>query len=95
MTQTTAHFGGSMPEYYDRFIGPVQFLPFGADLAARLPREPAGDVLELACGTGIVTEQLRKRLAPSRRLVATDLSQAMLDYARGKSLTSPRPGAAA
>jgi SAM-dependent methyltransferase len=84
MVQTASDFSGSIPEHYDRGMGPVQFLPFGVDRAGRLPREPAGDVLELACGTGIVTEQLRKRLAPSRRLVATDLSQAMLDYARGK-----------
>lgn len=73
---------GSIPEYYDRCLGPTQFDPFGRELAALVPRDPGGDVLEIACGTGIVTRRLRERLDPARRLVASDLSKAMLDYAR-------------
>ena len=42
------------------------------------------DVLELACGTGILTRRLRERLDPAVRLVASDLSKAMLDFARSK-----------
>ena len=72
------------PEYYDNCIGPVWFDPFAADLVRRLPERPPGDVLEIACGTGIVTRKLRERVDPSLRLMATDLSPAMLDYARRK-----------
>lgn len=75
-------FSGSMPEYYDRCLGPAWFDAFAADLARRLPVAPPGDVLEIACGTGLLTRRLRQRLAPDVRLVATDLSVAMLDYAR-------------
>lgn len=82
-------FGGSIPEYYDRYMGPAQFEAFGADLVRRLPAKPPGDVLEIACGTGIVTRRLRERLDPAVRLVATDLSRAMLDYARAKLAKSP------
>ena len=57
---------------------------FAADLVQRLPERPPGEVLEIACGTGIVTRRLRERLSPSLRLVATDLSKTMLDYARAK-----------
>src|SRR5258708_18133972 len=57
---------------------------FAADLVQRLPERPPGEVLEIACGTGIVTRRLRERLSPSLRLVATDLSKAMLDYARAR-----------
>src|SRR5258705_6271268 len=57
---------------------------FAADLVQRLPEGPPGNVLEIACGTGIVTRRLRERLSPSLRLVATDLSKTMLDYARAK-----------
>ncbi len=84
MAGTSASFTGSIPEYYDRCLGPAWFDAFAADLARRLPADPPGDVLELACGTGGVTRHLRRRLAPALRLVATDLSKAMLDYARGK-----------
>lgn len=82
MAGTTSSFTG--PKYYDELIGPVWFDPFAADLAQRLPLRPPGDVLEIACGTGLVTRWLRERLDPSLRLVATDLSKLMLDYARAK-----------
>ena len=39
-------------------------------------------VLEVACGTGIVTEALRSALADDVEIVATDLNPAMLDYAQ-------------
>jgi SAM-dependent methyltransferase len=62
----------------------VLFEPFAEDLVRRLPERPPGDVLEIACGTGLVTRRLRERLSPILRLVATDLSKAMLDYGRAK-----------
>jgi ubiquinone/menaquinone biosynthesis C-methylase UbiE len=82
MVDTT--FGGSIPEYYDSILGPAQLDAFAADLARRVPVRPKGDVLELACGTGLVTRRLRERLDPRLRLVATDISEPMLAYARGK-----------
>lgn len=84
MVDGAAAFGGSMPEYYDTILGPAQFEAFGADLVRRLPVRPKGDVLELACGTGIVTLRLRERIDTMFRLVATDLSEAMLAYAKNK-----------
>ena len=76
--------GFAGPAYYDDCIGPLWFDPFAADLVRRLPNRPAVDVLEIACGTGLVTRRLRERVDPAMRVVATDLSAAMLDYARGK-----------
>ena len=84
MADVSASFTGSIPEYYDSCLGPAWFDAFGEDLARRLPAKPPGDVLEIACGTGLVTRRLRERLDPSVRLTATDLSAAMLGYARGK-----------
>lgn len=82
MPTPNATFTG--PDYYDELLGPFTFGPFAAELAAQLPAGLAGPVLEVACGTGLVTRHLRERLAPSAQLVATDLSPAMLDYARRK-----------
>jgi SAM-dependent methyltransferase len=84
MVDARATFSGSVPRYYDNCLGPAWFDGFAAELARRLPASPPGDVLEIACGTGITTRRLRERLDPAVRLVATDLSAAMLDYARGK-----------
>ena len=84
MVDPRASFTGSVPQYYDGCLGPAWFDPLATDLARRLPSKPPGNVLELACGTGVLTRHLRERLDPAVRLVATDLSAAMLDYARNK-----------
>ena len=80
MVDVRVSFSGSIPEYYDSCLGPAWFEAFAADLAQRLPAKPPGDVLEIACGTGLLTRRVRERLDPARRLVATDLSKAMLDF---------------
>lgn len=72
------------PQYYEDLLGPVQFGPFAVELAQRLPPDVHGPVLEIACGTGLVTRELRRRLDPTVQLVATDLSPAMLEFARAK-----------
>jgi len=84
MTETNARFEGSIPEIYDRHLGPVIFEPYAVDLARRVAAPVEGPVLEIACGTGILTQQLRAHLPSSLRLVATDLNEPMLDYARTK-----------
>ena len=75
-------FSGSVPEFYDRYLGPWLFEPYAADLVGRVPKRDGLEVLELACGTGIVTRRLREALPDSAALVATDLNEAMVDYAR-------------
>ena len=84
MPDNHAAFVGSIPENYDRYLGPVLFEPYAADLVQRLEVPADGSLLELACGTGIVTRRLRDRLPPSVKMVATDLNEAMIDYARQK-----------
>ena len=82
--KSNAAFGGSIPENYDRYLGQVLFDPYAADLVARLNVPENAYVLELACGTGIVTRRLRDRLGPKAKLVATDLNDAMMSYAGRK-----------
>jgi ubiquinone/menaquinone biosynthesis C-methylase UbiE len=84
MAETSLSFSGSIPQMYDRYLGPVLFEPYAVDLARRVAAHAAGPVLEMACGTGVVTQQLRTYLKPAIKIVATDLSQPMLDYARAK-----------
>lgn len=84
MDKVFTAFTGSIPQHYDRYLGPLIFEPAARDLTARLRLKPGANVLELACGTGIVTRQLAGRLGPSDRLTATDLNQAMIDIAREK-----------
>ena len=82
MVDASTNFAGSIPRLYDRYLGPVMFEPYAADLARRVADRAGDAVLETACGTGILTRHLRARLPAAVRLVATDLNQPMLDYAR-------------
>jgi ubiquinone/menaquinone biosynthesis C-methylase UbiE len=88
MADDTA-FVGAIPANYDRYLAPLLFEPFADDLAARLPVRDGTRVLEVACGTGIVTRRLVRRLAGRGRIVATDLNEAMFAHARTRL---PGPG---
>jgi len=77
-------FAGSVPEYYDRHLGPLFFRPYARDLAARVRVPAGGRLLELACGTGMLTRELAAALPPTVAIDATDLSDAMLGAARDR-----------
>src|SRR5262249_38873069 len=78
---TAAEFSGTIPATYDRILGPVLFEPYAGDLVARLPAGDGLRVLEIACGTGIVTRALDKALAGRATIVATDLNAPMVEFA--------------
>lgn len=89
-TALDARFVDSVPELYDRYLGPFLFSPLAADLAGRVTR-PASHpprVLELAAGTGRLTEQLVAHLPPGSSVVATDLNAPMLEVGRRRVLPS-------
>ena len=77
-------FSGSIPAAYDRYLGPILFQPYAEDLAARLAVNETGSVLELACGTGILTRVLRTHLPSKVKLIATDLNEPMFRQAAAK-----------
>jgi ubiquinone/menaquinone biosynthesis C-methylase UbiE len=75
-----ASFAGSVPQNYDKYLGPVLFEPYALDLVSRVsgPR----NILEIACGTGRVTRHLIKVLPPGGKLLATDLNADMIAVAK-------------
>jgi SAM-dependent methyltransferase len=76
-----AAFGGSIPEVYDACMVPLIFEPYATDLAHRLAEKRPRRVLEIAAGTGVVTRSIVAMLPSDVEIVATDLSQSMLDRA--------------
>lgn len=84
MKDQHAQFSGSIPAAYDRYLGPILFEPYAEDLAARLQVSDASSVLELACGTGILTRALRTHLPSIVQLTATDLNEPMFRHAANK-----------
>lgn len=77
-------FAGSVPENYDRYMVPLIFEPYAADLAQRVAALSPGTVLEIAAGTGVVTRALAPKLSSAARYVVTDLNQPMLDHAASR-----------
>src|SRR2546422_8498354 len=89
MSNDNAAFVGSIPQNYDRYLGPLFFFEHADDLAARLPVSRGTRVLETACGTGIVTARLWNRLRGQGALMATDLNEPMLACARTRVPEEP------
>ena len=82
-------FAGSIPQVYDRYLVPLLFEPYAADLAARVGRRRPSRVIEVAAGTGVVTRQLSSILDSGVSIVATDLNQPMLDHASSVGTSRP------
>lgn len=80
MVNEPPRFAGSIPDYYDRCMGPHLFEPYAIDVAARVPA--GARVLEIACGTGRVTRHL---VARGLEVVATDLFEPMVAVARQRA----------
>ena len=84
LSEQATHFTGSIPENYDRHLGPRIFVDFADDLTRRVLELQPLKVLVLAAGTGILTRKLRNVLPAESSITATDLNPPMLDVARGK-----------
>lgn len=76
------NFNSEDAENYDYYLGPIMFEPYARYLASQIDATNVSAVLELACGTGRVTRQIRKALPDNVTLWATDISGDMLDIAR-------------
>ena len=84
MNGDAAGYIGSIPQHYDRSLGPLIFADYAVDISHRVAACNPARVLETAAGTGIVTRRLRDVLPVSVRLTATDLNPPMLEIARTK-----------
>jgi len=61
MAQTDSIFAGPVPELYDRFMVPMLFDPYAADVASAAAALHPMAVLETAAGSGAVTRALAPR----------------------------------
>src|SRR4051794_39914437 len=84
MLEADKLFAGSVPENYDRYMVPLIFEPYAADIARRAASLSPNAVLEIAAGTGVVTRALAPKLSPVASYTVTDLNQPMLDYAASR-----------
>jgi len=73
-------YTGKIPEIYDRNLRELLFAPYAEDVARRAKELKARRILEIAAGTGVVTEALAQAI-PDAMIEATDLNQAMVSFA--------------
>jgi SAM-dependent methyltransferase len=69
---------------HDRFFAPSVLSPFADDLARRVSRLSIGPLLEIAAGTGVLTEAIASALSVGMTIVATDPSAETVEHATTK-----------
>lgn len=78
-------FGANPAENYQRFFVPQIGAPVAADLLEAARLQPGERVLDVACGTGVVTRLAAERVGASGAVAGLDVNPAMLAVARRES----------
>jgi len=73
---------------YHRYLGPLVMENAGKLFSSHVAHHSVDSILEIACGTGILTNLLSK-IFPEARIVGLDISSEMLHLAK-KNVPSPR-----
>jgi ubiquinone/menaquinone biosynthesis C-methylase UbiE len=82
-------FTHDVAAFYNSTLVPLIFEQYADDLAARALALHPESVLEIACGTGVVTRALSIALPTTCAISATDLNEAMV--AHGERVGTSRP----
>ncbi|GGR01146.1 class I SAM-dependent methyltransferase [Deinococcus ruber] len=69
-------------ERYDSFMVPVMFSPLAVLLTDQAALKSGERVLDIACGSGVVTRRAAQQVGSTGRVAALDLNPAMLEIAR-------------
>ncbi len=72
----------NFPRIYAQELVPPLFQPWVEPLLDAAAVGPGDDVLDVACGTGIVARMARKRVGPGGKVVGVDANAPMLAVAR-------------
>jgi SAM-dependent methyltransferase len=75
----------SAAEVYDEFFVPALFHDWTSRVADAARIEPGQRVLDVACGTGVLTREVADRVGPSGAAVGLDVNDGMLAVARRKA----------
>ena len=74
--------GGNPPENYERYFVPAIGAPMARDLVRGAALRPGERVLDVACGTGVVTRLAAEQVGPTGSVAGLDLDPGMLAVAR-------------
>jgi ubiquinone/menaquinone biosynthesis C-methylase UbiE len=74
-------------EIYDQYFGPAMFIPSSKALLEQAAPSAGQRVIDLACGSGIVTELIANAVGSEGSVVGLDFSPPMLGVASGKQMS--------
>jgi SAM-dependent methyltransferase len=80
-TPETFQITADQAEMYEERFVPAIFAHWVEPMLEAVALAPGQSVLDVACGTGILTRNAADRVGPAGRAVGSDLNQAMLDVA--------------
>lgn len=75
-------YGGTAPENYQRYFVPAIGAPVAEDLIQAAALAPGERVLDVACGTGVVTRLAAERVGATGTVAGLDVNPGMLQVAR-------------
>lgn len=74
--------GANPAENYERFFVPAIGEPFAMDLIALADLKPGEDVLDVACGTGLLARMAAEHVGREGTVIGLDIHPGMLEVAR-------------
>jgi ubiquinone/menaquinone biosynthesis C-methylase UbiE len=78
-------YGGTAAENYQRFFVPSIGAPVAEDLIELAGLQPGDRVLDVACGTGVVTRLAAERVGAGGLVAGLDVTPGMLEVARSET----------
>lgn len=88
-TTTYSHYSGTAAELYQRFFVPSIAIPVSGELLRTAALRPSTRVLDVACGTGVVTRAAAQHVGPTGVVTGVDIAPDMIAVAK----TVPAGGA--
>lgn len=82
MSNEAFQLSGSAASIYEEQKVPAMFGPLAEATLSVVPLFENDQVIDLACGTGIVARKVRQKIGAGARIVGVDLNEGMIEIAR-------------
>lgn len=73
----------SIPEVYEKYLGPYLYEPYSLYITKRIQGNPQ-QVLEIGVGSGRLTNHISKKLTQTAKIIGVDINPNMLEIAKQK-----------